>query len=117
MVGSRLPKMPVYFLLLTELENIMKENLTTPEEHEEMKAFFSRLGYDTSSFPWTKVVDGQIYRIYKNLYRDKSGDFSGYIHERPVTAVFATVDEFLALRNYQRRDEDDFGKVRLPNCS
>lgn len=76
----------------------MKEELTTPEELEEMRALFDRLGFDTWRWPWVKVSsDGTQERVYQNLYRDKSGDYSGFIYERPVSGVFKTKDEFLDL--------------------
>ena len=82
----------------TKLENKVKENLTTPEELEEMREFFDRLGFDTSQEPWIKVEsDGTQKRVYKNLYRDKSGDFSGFAYERPVIGYFKNKDEFFDL--------------------
>lgn len=93
---------------------IMKENLTTPEEFEVVKDYFTRNGYDTSKLPWTKVLeDGTRYRVYKNTYRDKSGDFSGFIYERPVTDTFASIDDFLNLSFPKQKAP----LVKIPNCS
>lgn len=67
----------------------------TCTERELDDSLFKELGFDVSKEPFVKIIDNGLIVVHKNYIRDGSGNYDGYLVERPETRLMRTVGDFM----------------------